>query len=498
MFNTLKERLRALYRFAKRFEQHGVRRARQLEQRKVKLFRAWIEDTRNLIHVSIVLFVPLLIGIVTLISNNISQLSFLLFPPLASGTYTLFTNPTGRFASPRRFVAGLTIGAVCGWIALEIGVLIHDIPLGSLHIDAAGAALSVLLTGIVTWTLDVEEPAAFSTALLVLVTKTSQLAYVVSIVISSVIVASVFVVWKQRFFRQRSRYLYRTMTDESRVLVPIRESHQRSTSRLAGRLVGGESPGEVVLLDIVDDAAIAERERDLYERGHDETSAPSPTATGKITPAKIAEQRACEEAVAKLEAEAEHISTTLGIPCEVIVAAGKDPATTVLETARDANCDLIVTSYEGQDEGLSPFITKLFNGDLDVVVHRAVEDHSSWERVLAPVHHGGVVANRIIEFATRLVGSTGQVSVCHCIDTNQERDRAESILRHLVEPFSGNVETRITRSSIEDLIVRAAPQYDLIMVGASTDRSVVTWFIDPPTFERVGDIECDLAIVHRG
>lgn len=498
MNDMLRERFHSLYRSVKRFKRRNVRRARRFERRKFKLFRAWIENTQNLIHLSIVLFVPLLIGVVTLISNTVSQLSFLLFPPLASGTYTLFANPTGRFASPKRFVAGLTTGAVCGWIALEVGVLIHGMSVGALRIDAAGAALSVLLTGVVTWSFDIEEPAAFSTALLVLVTKTSQLAYVTSIVVSSVLVASVFVVWKQRFFRQRSRYLYRTTTEESRVLVPVRENHQRSTSLLAGRLVGGDDPGEVVLLDIVDDAAIAERERDIYERTRENSDAPSPSAARRMTPTQLATQRACEEAVARLEAEADHITSRLDIPCEVIVAAGENPATTVLETARDADCDLIVTAYEEQDGSLSPFITELFTGDTDAVIHRAVEGRSRWERVLAPVRHGGNLANRMIEFATTLVGSWGQVSVCHCIESEAERNRAESMLSYLIEPFSGDVETRIPRSSIEDFLGTVAPQYDLVMLGASTDRSVASRFITPPTFESIGHIDCDLALVHRG
>jgi uncharacterized RDD family membrane protein YckC len=64
--------------------------------------------------VSVLLFVPLPVALVAVLSNAFGGLSFLLFPPLAAGAYTLFAGPEGRYASPTRFVAGLTVGAVCG------------------------------------------------------------------------------------------------------------------------------------------------------------------------------------------------------------------------------------------------------------------------------------------------------------------------------------------------------------------------------------------------
>src|SRR6056297_1246106 len=95
-----------------------VRRVRRIERREVRQLRRWVEHTDNLIHVSVLVFVPLLIGLVTLLSHRTQILSFLLYPPLASGTYTLFANPQGRYSSPWRFVTGLTLGALCGWMAL--------------------------------------------------------------------------------------------------------------------------------------------------------------------------------------------------------------------------------------------------------------------------------------------------------------------------------------------------------------------------------------------
>lgn len=502
MIDRLWTQLRAAVRFLRRLERRELRRVGRFERRELKRFLAWIENTRNLIHVSILLFVPLLIAGVTALSNTVSQLSFLLFPPLAAGTYTLFANPTGKYASPKRFVVGLTIGALCGWIALEIGTLLYGVPAQRLQIDAAGAGLSVFLTGAVTWLLDIEEPAAFSTALLILVTKTSQVAYVLSIAVGSALVAGAFTVWKRRFYHQRSRYLYRTTSERWRVLVPVREGHERPTSLLAGRLAGPESAGEVVLLDIVDSAAIAEHERDLLEEDRGEPAldpAVAPSGdTAEATAVERAEQRACEESVARLREEAERIRTTLDVPCEIVVAVGSDPAVTTLATARNTDCDLIVTTYEETEEALSPFIEDLFGGDVDVVVHRAVERASQWDDILVPVRRGGDVANRMIEFATRIAGSSGRVSVCHCIGTEDERIRAEQMLSYLVAPFSGNIETRVSRTPIQEFLATTAPRADLIVLGASTDRNVASRFIVPPTFERIDDVACDMAIVHSG
>ena len=55
-------------------------------------------------HVSALVLVPVLVALVTKLSNVVGVLPFVLFPPLASGTYTLFANPEGRYASPVRFV----------------------------------------------------------------------------------------------------------------------------------------------------------------------------------------------------------------------------------------------------------------------------------------------------------------------------------------------------------------------------------------------------------
>jgi hypothetical protein len=42
-----------------------------------------------------------------------------------------------------------------------------------------------------------------------------------------------------------------------------------------------------------------------------------------------------------------------------------------------------------------------------------------------------------------------------------------------------------------------AGSYDLVIIGASRDRSVASRFVSPPTFERIGDLDADVAILDR-
>lgn len=53
-----------------------LNRLRQIEHRELREFRAWMETTRNLIHLSVLLLVPLLIAVVTAISEVNASFSF--------------------------------------------------------------------------------------------------------------------------------------------------------------------------------------------------------------------------------------------------------------------------------------------------------------------------------------------------------------------------------------------------------------------------------------
>jgi nucleotide-binding universal stress UspA family protein len=467
-------------------------RVRRVERRELSEFRRWLENTNNLLHLSILLFVPLIIGLVTFLTGRIGTLSYLLFPPLASGTYTLFSDPEGRYADPVRFVGGLTVGAVCGLVSLWFTVLAYGEPqTATPHPESA--ALAVFLTGAVTWAVDVEAPSAFSTGLLALVSNPatavsqveSALAYVVNIFLASVIVAGAFVVWREQFYERRAQYLYETVHGDDHVLVPMRGDDAPRTALFGARLAAAHDAGKVVLLGIVSEApetAIDPEEADIATS----ESADAAQLTGEA-----------DEAVAELESCAADIRTNVGVPCEVVVAAG-DPVPTTVQAAQNANCDLVVTPYE-EDRGLlSEYVRGVFRSPLDAVAFRSVGDTRRWKRILVLVSRPGDTAHAMIDFATRLAGRNGVVSVTTCISNEVERRTAETRLANFAETADGPIETRVSRSDVQSFISANAGSYDLLVLGSSRERSAASRFVSPPTFERIRNVECDVAVFDRG
>ncbi len=284
----MREEVRAYFRAA-------VSRSRRFERREFHEFRRWLESTRNLVHLSVLLFVPLLVGVVTLIANA-TNLSFLLFPPLAAGAYLLFAHPEERYSSPLRFVAGLTAGALCGWLAIELTSWLFYAG-GPQSVHAPSAAFAMFLTGATTWAFDIEEPAAFSTALLAVVDDAPGFGYVVSIAVSSLLVAGVFVVWHRRVYRHRARYLYQSTKGDDHVLVPMRGDHADATATFGARIAAAHDAGKVVPLDIVESTneVATDGGRDME------------VSTAMKTHAS------------HLEACAERVETTMDVPCEVAV-----------------------------------------------------------------------------------------------------------------------------------------------------------------------------------
>jgi hypothetical protein len=477
------------------------RRLRAIERRELGEFRRWVENTENLIHLSILLFVPLLIGVVTLLSNSVSTLPYLLFPPLASGTYTLFAQPESEYASPRRFVGGITLGALCGWASFEAASMV--LPTASaVSVNPAAAAGAIALTAVVTWALDLEEASAFSSALLVLVIEVASIdpigvqlipgvgitlgpraAYVVSVFLSTSLVAAVFLFWRKGFYEQRAAYLYGTTRGDDHVLVPMRGETAEQTAMLGGRIAAAHEAGKVVLLDVVADIDAGVRS-DAQQGDLDPTELPAEDATR------------VRESAERLNRVADRIRTRVGVPCEVIVATG-DPVTTTLDTARQSNCDLVVTPYEEKQGALSPFVRSVLNGPTDAIAHRSTNGQN-WRRILVPVSRPGDSAHAMVDFATRLAGTSGSVSTCTCINREVERRGAERRLANIVEAFGGPVETRVARAEVTEFIQENADMYDLVMLGSSGDRSAASRLISPPTFERLRDVDCDVAVVDTG
>jgi hypothetical protein len=463
MLERVRARVRAL-----------VRRLRRLERRELDAILRWLERTGNLLHLSVLVFVPLLIAAVTWLANATAAISFLLFPPLASGTYTLFADPEGKYATPWKFVGGMTAGACCGWLALELVVGAG----AAGGVSTPGAALGILFTGVCTWALDLEEPTAFSTALLVLVTGNAQLAYVLGIVVSSSFVAAAFVVWRNRFYERRARYLYGTTGGDDHVLVPMHD-RKETVARFAASIAGAHEAGKVVLFDVVDE--------DDGDEGSAEGGDPAARAAG--------------DAARRLESLAADLETAYDVPCEVVVAgdAGRS-AGLVLRTARRQNCDLIVAPYaEREGGGLSSFVTGLFDSEIDVIAFRSNgAPRRRWRDGLVAVRGAGDTARAMLDFAIRVTDADRPVSVCTCIDSESRRRAAESTLADLVDAFSGPFETHVVTASVESHLARVAPRYDVCFVGSSTDRSAASRFVSPPTFRKLRDLEADVAIVHRG
>ena len=104
----------------------------------------------------------------------------------------------------------------------------------------------------------------------------------------------------------------------------------------------------------------------------------------------------------------------------------------------------------------------------------------------------------MLDFANRLVPLRGTISACTCISNRRERRSAEIMLENVIESFSESIETRIATGSVEQFLERNTSLYDLAVIGASTDRSAASRLVSTPTFERIQEVDCDLAIVHRG
>jgi|AntDeeMetagen285_2_1112576.scaffolds.fasta_scaffold00029_34 nucleotide-binding universal stress UspA family protein len=471
------------------------RRLREFERREIRAVRHWLADAENLLHLSALVFVPVLVGGVTWLANASPVVSFLVYPPLAAGAYTLFSNPGGRYASPRRFVGGISAGAICGWLVLGLtGEYWTAAALGELRVNAGAAALGIFLTGVVTWALSLEEPSAFSSALLVLVTGSEQLTYVGGIIVSSLIVAGVFVLWRRHFYEERARYLFQSTHGDDQVLVPIRSDDPESLVLFAARLAAAHEAGKVVLMQTVSPETIAETESKVEAKVE-------ATTTGAVDDEEVtraAEAQITDQLRRRLERLQDLVVATVDVPCELVVVAEDGSAgETILQTSAAENCDLIVSPYEAEDGTPSRFVKTLLNGPTDTVIFRPTTGRTEWHRLLVMVRGPGEQANTMLDFAHRLL-TTGTISACSCVDSDVERREAETMLDNLVESFDAPIETRIGYTPVEEFLDANASHYDVAIVGASTDRSVASRFFLTPTFERIHNVDCDLAIVHRG
>lgn len=465
----------------------GVRgRLRRVARHRRVAAERWLERTSNLIHASVLVFVPLLIAVVTWLSNAADIVAFLLFPPLAAGTYSLFATPAD--ASPREFVIGITAGAVSGWIALAVvgAPAPASTPAGLTGaVRPAGAALSVFLAAVATWIVGIDEPSAFSTALLVLVTGGGQFTYVAGVAASSAVVAVGFVVYRERVYERRGEYLYRTIRSDDAVLVPLWEGSTESVAHLAGRIAGAHDAGKVVLVGAAEPSAAASPGADPTASAATDggRTAEGPTATG---PAATEPAGATVE---RLERLASELRTAHDVDVEVAVIRPSDRVRDVVAVASDTGCDLVATPYDPADPAA---LEALFRQGIDVIGLHSETDRTAWDDALVAIRSQNGIGRASIDFATRVAT---RVSLCHAVADADDRRAAERMLDTMADAFGSSIETRVTTRPLVEFVNDATAEYDLLLIGASTDRSSVSRTVTPPAYRGV-DSACDVAVVH--
>jgi hypothetical protein len=445
----------------------------------------WLSRTPNLIRLSVLVFVPLLIGTITWLSNAAEIVTFLLFPPLAAGAYGLFADPGD--ASPRRFVVGITAGAVCGLVAVE--TFASAAATAGETVSPTAAGVSVLLTAVVTWAVGTDEPAAFSTARLVLVTGADTLAYVLGVAASAMVVAGAFSLYREYVYDNRARYLYRSVRADDAVLVPLWDDNL-ALAHFGARLAAAHPAGKVVLLGTAVNA-------DGGAGASVDPAPPEPTTTAALAdrsdPTTTTEPPAPGSGVAdtvdQLSALAAGLESEYDVDTELAVVQPGDRVSGALDVAADTGCDLVVAPF---DRGDPEPVERLFGGEVDVVGLDADPDGTAWRRTLVGVRGTGPIAHASLDFATRL---SGDVSVFHAVADRDERRDAERMLADLVDGFEAAIETRVTAKPLPDFLSDATEEYDLLILGASTDRSGVSRVLTPPTYRDI-EADCDVAVVH--
>lgn len=80
----------------------------------------------------------------------------------------------------------------------------------------------------------------------------------------------------------------------------------------------------------------------------------------------------------------------------------------------------------------------------------------------------------MVDYAGRLTDRGGSVSARSSIVAERERRTTESVLASLTETVEARCETSVSRSFVASVLERNGAYYDLVSLGASTDRSVAS------------------------
>lgn len=398
-------------------------------------FRSLLEDTTVLLHLSGLFLVSLIIFIVAEIAN-LSHFPYLLFPPLASASFTVSYDPESEFSDIKNIILGLTLGALSGWISLEI-----------VGFGAISYILGIFMTGIFTWFSSAEHPSAYSSAVLAIFSRESSFLYVIAVFLSSTFLGLISHGWKI-FYEGRANYLYES-TREDTVLVPANLLYAKLGARIAS---GNNKKGKVIILG----------KRETYGKKEE------------------------------IESIAKKLEDRFKIRTEIAIIKEKDPKA-VLEVAKKYSCDIIVSSWEEKQ-----FTQKLFEGDCDVVALEGAEKikQKKMEDSLVPIREENELSHLMIELASRL---TDTVSVLKIIERKKELRSAEKEIEELIDGFRGHFETRVRHATkpIEDIISKTSIEYDIMFIGASTDRTAVSRLLSPSILEKVVEkVDIPIVIVH--
>ncbi|MFB6236274.1 MAG: HPP family protein [Halopenitus sp.] len=405
-------------------------------------------------------------GVVTALSNTTELLSFLLFPPLAAATYQLFAHPGEASSSPRNLVLGLTSGAIGGWAGVAVARGLFELPAAEPFVVSVPAAiLTILFTGVLLWFVDADLAPSFAAGLLVLLLDVSPLIYVLNVAGASLLVAVAFHGWQQIVYDRRAERLFGISSSRGNVLVPVRSAADEAVIRFGARIAASDDAAKLLLARVDDGGG---------------------TGDADVSDEELAQLR-------------DSVESEIGVDCEVITddESGDVALSALSRLAQETNTDLVVVPYETAGDRLAPFIRRLFRGDADVIVTRLSGSRTEWSRILVSVQRAGRIAHSMIEYARQLAGQSGHVSISTCISDERERRAAERMSANLAEAFAGGFETRVANDWVESFLADNGPQYDLVCVGAGTDRAPASRFLSPPTFQRLEDLDADLAIVHR-
>ena len=149
------------------------------------------------IHLLPLGFIAILVGSMIFVSNRLPRVPILYFPPLAAADYKLFVNLDIHSRIPWEFPTALTWGALSGRVALLVTErFFAPVPQGVFQIDPVGAVISILLTGIGLWVMDIELPSALAVGLLLPFAGLPPRLYTINVAIGSTIVATM--VWVGR------------------------------------------------------------------------------------------------------------------------------------------------------------------------------------------------------------------------------------------------------------------------------------------------------------